>query len=77
MATSGILLATSKGWSKGECQSTQKDWEHQTRPYVFLRHESCHPQVDGTAIPALAIPGVIYTAPHMQLTPDAGERHGG
>lgn len=67
----------SKGWSKGECQSTQKGWEHQTRPYVFIRHESCHPQVDGAAIPALAVPGVICTAPRMQLTPDAGERHGG
>lgn len=52
-------------------------WEHQSRPYIFIRHESCHLQVDGDAVPALAIPGVIYTAPRMRLSSDAGERHAG
>lgn len=72
-----MLSISEKDGAKESVSATQKGWEHQARPYMFTRQETCHLQADDDAIPALARAGVIYTAPRMRLTPSAGERPGG
>ena len=68
-----MLSISEKDGAKESVSATQKGWEHQARPYMFTRQETCHLQADDDAIPALARAGVFYTAPCMQLTPSAGE----